>query len=379
MVNLETLFLTVGEKMSWNSQGGSGGPWGSGGSDNGNRRPPNGPDIEDLLKKSQENLKRAMPGGGSKGFILLVILGVIGLWLSTGFYRVSEGEKGVELRFGKAFNVTEPGLHFHLPSPIESHIVTKVSTLNVVESGVQLKSARALQGGDTENLMLTGDENIIKVRFTVQWSIKDVKQFNFNDPNPSRTVKLAAESAVREVLARTTLAEALTTGKEEIIRDSKKLLQSMLDEYQVGIEIHKINLESVNPPDQVIDAFRDVQRAKADMESKVNQAKAYSNSILPVARGEAQELIKTAEAYKEAVVKNAEGDSARFMAVLREYKSAPEATLIRLSVENSEKVLKNSKKIVFGEKGVQGVLPYLPLPSVSNQSRSQNTNEGVAR
>lgn len=350
--------------MSWNDDE-NGGPWGK---NKGSRRSSdkNQPNLDDLLRKTQEGLGKFLPNFGNNFRILtwVLIIGV-GLWMMTGLYRVKEGEQAVVLRFGQLNRITNPGLRYHLPAPIEERFVVKVSEVNVVQSGVEVVSKKLLQGEDAPNLMLTGDENIIKIRFTVQWFIKDIAQFLFNDPAPHETVKLTAESAVREVIAQTTLADALTTGKDKIIQDSKNLLQRMLDEYKIGIQILKVNLVEVNPPDKVRDAFLDVQRARADRERKINEAHAYRNSIIPVARGETQRIIQSAEAEKQAMIAVATGEATRFLSVLKEYSAAPEVTLKRLLIQNAETVLKDMPKIIVGgENGVQGVLPYLPLSAL---------------
>ncbi len=366
--------------MAWNDKGDQG-PWGSKkpGSSQGN----NSPDLDELLRQGQDNIRRMMGGGsGGRGnrpslnprFLALIAFIGIGLWAATGLYRVKEGEQAVVLRFGKVNRTAEAGLRYHIPAPVESARVVPISTINVVNSGtaaiVQSKQAFALRGSNVEDLMLTGDENLVKLRFTVHWFVKDISYFLFNDPNPEITVKLAAESAVREVLAQTTLGDALTTGKAKIIIESKKLLQKLLDEYQIGIEIAKVNLQEANPPDAVIDSFRDVQRARADFESKINEAKAYRNSIIPVARGNAQKLIRAAEAEKQGMIELAKGEAGQFLSVLEAYQKAPEITLTRLRIENSEDVLANVPKyVISGSKSSQGVLPYLPLKEMAKTAK----------
>jgi membrane protease subunit HflK len=349
-----------------------------------------GPDIEDLLKKGRDRFNRFFGGGsggngkdsknfqGSSSLIGLIFVIGIGLWAATGFYRVQEGEKAVIMRFGKAVYTTDPGLRYHLPTPIERALVVKVSEINVVRSGKETlapnRKTTEVRGENVQDLMLTGDENIIKLRFTVQWFVKDIEQYLFNDPRPDETVKLAAESAVREVIAQTALAEALTKGKDKIIIDSKRLLQKILDDYHLGIEIVKVNLEEVNPPDSVIKAFRDVQAARADRERLINLAKAHRNSIIPVARGQAQKIIKAAEADKEAMIAIAKGESARFMSVLKAYLVAPEVTLTRLKIQNTEEVLKGMPKyLVSGDRSTQGVLPYLPLNAIKKETETDKT------
>lgn len=328
-------------------------------------------DLESLLKKGQDYFRNLGGGKGPRGnFMGLAVLGGLLLWAGTGFYRVQEGEKAVVLRFGEMVRITEPGLRYHLPVPIEDVRVIKVSQINVLKSGHEVVASNSrsldLRGENVANLMLTGDENIVKIRFNVQWFIKDIANFLFNDPDPRETVQVAAESAVREVIAQTTLIDILTVGKDKIIQDSKRLLQKLLDEYHIGIEVVKINLEEVNPPDSVLEAFRDVQRARADRERTVNEAKAYRNSKIPVTRGKAQEIIKEAEGDKQAWITQAQGETQRFLSVLAEYRKAPDITLLRLRIQNSEKVLQGIPKyIVSGDRTTQGILPYLPLNAVT--------------
>ena len=327
-------------------------------------------DLEALIRKIQEFLKKNFPllptGKPGNGSFVFLILGVAFLiWLSTGFYLVSEGEVGVEQRFGKYTITTQPGLRYHLPLPLEKATVIRVAQINQIVSGVQVKSEKALMGEESNNLMLTGDENILTLVFSVLWFIKDPVQYLFTDPVPHETVKLAAESAVRELIAQTTIADALTKGKGKIVRDAKKLLQKMLDEYGVGIEVQQVNLMEVNPPSKVIEAYRDVQKARADRESKINEARAYQNSIIPEARGEAKQIIENAKAYLESVVADAQGQSERFLSILRAYQKAPEVTRKWLYIDKITRVLQkpNVNKIIV-EGQTQSVLPYLPLPAL---------------
>ncbi|MFN7710388.1 MAG: FtsH protease activity modulator HflK [Holosporales bacterium] len=344
----------------WGSRGK--GPWGGG---NGGGKGPTPPDLEKILKQRQEELQRLMNKYRHPGKMVgLGLLVLALLWLSSGFYRVSEGELGVELRFGKFTTITQPGLRYHFPSPIEQAIVTKVSQLNRVDSGIASTSVAALQSEESRNFMLTGDENIVSVTFTVFWSIKDVKQFLFNNARQEQMVKFAAESAVREVIAQTPIASALTTGRAEVAEKAQGLLQGMMDEYGLGILIHEVRLQSVDPPEQVRDAFLDVQRARADRESKINDAKSYQNAVVPRARGEAQQILQAAEAYRQSVVAAAQGETQRFLAVLQQYKAAPEVTKKRLYIDGVGGLLKEAQKMVLPNGKAQSTLPYLPLPGL---------------
>lgn len=375
--------------MPWNNQGGGngGGPWGSppgGGGNNGNNpwgRPPGGgqqpggPDLEELLRKGQERFKNLTPGGlgGGKGILLgVVALGLI--WGLSGIYRVQPDEQGVVLRFGQYVRTEQPGLRYHLPSPIESVETPKVTRVNRLEIGYRSAVDNRRGGGDVidESLMLTGDENIIDIDFTVMWVIKDAGNFLFKIREPELTVKMAAESAMREVIGRTDIQPALTEARQDIEQQTKALLQTMLDEYQSGIEISQVQLQKVDPPGPVVDAFNDVQRARQDRERLRNEAEAYRNDIIPRARGEAEQLIQQASAYREQVVSLAQGDAQRFAQVMAAYNQAPEITARRMYLETMQEVLGGSNKIIIDQgKGGPGVVPFLPLQELTNQLRQQ--------
>lgn len=373
--------------MAWNDDNNNG-PWGkkrpsSNGTGNRKGEDPS-TDFEDLFKKGSQGFKKIIGDGGGKGgnpngiALLVVIVGLL-LWFGTGFYRVGEPDRGIVTRFGKFEREVGQGLHYHLPSPIENVKIVNVSNIRTFQNDTTLKGTRnyqSLRGEDITNMMLTGDENILKVRYSVQWYIKNPVDFVFNDPNPQETVKLAADSAVREIIAQSTMDEARTSGKAEIIKKSKALLQKLLDEYKVGIEVVKINLEEVTPPASVIDAFRDVQRAIADKERTINLARAYQNSIVPVARGKAQQIIEAAEAEKLATINMAQGETARFESLLKEYLKAPDLTAKRLRIQNAQKVLTGINKMVLAlPEGGSGVVPYLPLKGLTpekHQSASAN-------
>jgi membrane protease subunit HflK len=320
-----------------------------------------------------------LPGGfGSGRGVGLVIAGLAVVWLLTGLYRVQPDELGVVLRFGEYNRTTQPGLNWHLPTPIESVLTPKVTRVNRVEVGFRAAEG-ATRGGPRqvpeEALMLTGDENIVDINFTVFWVIKDAQQYLFNIRAPEATVKAASESAMREVIGRTPIALALAEGKAQVESGARKLLQDVLDSYQAGIEITQVQLQKVDPPTQVIDAYRDVQRARADQERERNQAEAYRNDILPRARGEAVRLEQEAEAYKQEIVARAQGDAQRFLSVYDAYKAAPEVTERRLYLETMEEVLKGTQKVIMDPKaeGAGGVVPYLPLPELRRQGAPAGT------
>ena len=340
------------------------GPWG-----NGPGTPP--PDVEELLRRSQDKFKSMMPGGlGSSRGIILLLIGVVTIWLFSGFYRVQPGEQGVELLFGKFVKVTPPGLNYWPPAPIGQVFKPNVELTNQITIGYRTSGdARSSGSRDVpqESLMLTGDQNIIDVDFVVQWRIKNAADYLFNIRNPDATVKLAAESAIREVIGQTTLEDALTVKRGEVEAKTKELLQSILDSYRAGVFIVEIKQQKVDPPSEVIDAFNDVQRAKQDQERSVNEAIAYRNDIVPRAKGEAAKMIQEALAYKEKVTKEAEGEAERFLSVYEAYKTGKKVTIERLYIERMQSVLKNSEKIILGNKDGAGVVPYLPLPELKKR------------
>jgi membrane protease subunit HflK len=359
--------------------GGGGGPWGGGRGGNGGG-PPRGPgrpppDFEEMLRRSQERFRRLLPGGTGTGSVVGIgILVVIGLWLASGFYRVQPDEVGVVLRFGAYNRMTQPGLNYHLPSPIESALTPSVTRVNRTEIGFRSGEASSVRGSGGqfphEALMLTGDENIVDINFAVLWVIKDAKAYLFNIRDPDATVKSASESAMREVVGETPIAQALAEGRGKIEIDTQKLLQRILDSYGAGIEINNIQLLKVDPPAPVIEAFRDVQRALADRERLRNEAEAYRNDILPRARGDAVKIRQDADAYRSEIVNRAQGDADRFISVYNAYKAAEDVTAERLYLETMEEILKNSNKVII-DKAVSsssgqgsGVVPYLPLPSL---------------
>jgi membrane protease subunit HflK len=368
--------------MGWYNQSGGGpwggGPWGGpprGGNGQSPRgRGPQPPDFEELLRRGQDQLRRLMPGGvGSGRGILYIFLAVVVLWLASGFYRVLPDEQGVVLRFGQYAYTTQPGFHWLIPAPVEYVLKPKVTRVNRLEVGFRagIEGASPTRGGATqipeEALMLTGDENIVDINFTVFWLINDARNFLFNIRNPEGTVKAAAESAMREVVGRTPIAATLAEGRKQIETDTLKLLQDILNSYGAGITVTEVQLQKVDPPASVIDAFRDVQRARADQERKRNEAEGYRNSILPIARGESVRLVQEAEAYKQQVVAQAQGDTQRFLSVYDAYATSKDVTTRRIYIETMEEILKNANKIIIDKsvQGASGVVPYLPLPQLN--------------
>ncbi len=360
----------------WNGNGGGGGgggsrgPWG-GGSGGGGPQPPN---LEELLRKGQDRFKGVFPSGKGKGWLVPVVIAVAVVgWLATGFYRVEPDEVGVELMFGKWYETTTPGLQYHFPAPFQTVFKPSVTRINRIDIGfrssTEVGRSTAPRDVSEESLMLTGDENIVDIKFTVFWLIKDAGKFLFNIRAPEATVKAAAEGAMREIVGKTPIQPILAEGRRKVEDDTRGLLQTILDDYGSGIEITQVQLQKVDPPEQVVDAFRDVQRARADRERLRNEAEAYRNDILPRARGDAARLVQEAEAYKQEVVARSEGDAKRFLSVYNEYRQAKEVTTQRIYLETLEEILSKTNKIIIdsGAQGAQGVVPYLPLPEVQRR------------
>ncbi len=349
----------------WQGGGDNGrGPWGQG---PGGPQPPN---LEELLRKGQDRFKSIMPSGtgGGRGIAIIAVV-VLLLWLASGFYRVQPDEQGVVLTFGAWTDTTQPGLNYHYPFPIESVITPKVTRVNQVDVGFVSGSEFGRPGTSRditeESLMLTGDENIIDIDFTVFWLIKDAGKFLFNIQFPEVTVKAVAESAMREVIGQTPIQEALAEGRQEVELKTQALIQKVLDQYGAGIQVTQVKSQKVDPPGAVIDAFRDVQAAKADLERQRNEAEGYANDIIPRARGEAERVIQEAEAYKQEVVVRAEGEASRFLNVYKNFILAKEVTTKRMYIETMEQVLSNMDKVIIDSRGASGVVPYLPLDELT--------------
>ncbi len=369
--------------MPWTNQSGGGGsgggPWGGGQSPWG--RGPQGPKVEDLIRRSQDKMRGVLPGGfGSMPGLLLIAAVAIFLWLASGIYQVQPDEVGVVLRFGAFNGITYPGLRYHLPAPIESVERPKVTRINRVEVGFRLAdNGRASQDLPRESLMLTGNENIVDINFTVFWVISDAKKYLFNIRDPDQTVKAAAESAMREVIGHTEIASALAEGRAKIEIDTQKLLQEILDSYQSGITVQQVQLQKVDPPPQVIDAFRDVQSAKIDFTRLQNEADSYQNDVVPQAQGEAARIVQEAEAYKAQIVNQAQGDAQRFISVYNAYAKAPDVTARRLYIDTISTILKSANKVILDKAASSsGVLPYLPLPAIKGGAPSPGGRAATA-
>jgi modulator of FtsH protease HflK len=351
-------------------------PWGSapGGGSNGNgsgtrREPPN---IDELIKNFQKTINKFSGGksGGTRPLLLIVII-LAGLWAASGLYRVLPDEQGVVLRFGKFVHTTQPGLHYHLPMPFERALTPKVTKVNRVDVGFIPASDSGRSSGignvPEESLMLTGDENIVDINYSVFWVIKDAGKFLFNIQSPVETVKATSETAMREVIAKNNIQTILTEGRASIEIEVQEITQKILDEYGSGIQITQVQTQQADPPAQVIDAFRDVQAARADRERAKNEAEGYANDVIPRARGEAEQVLQQAEAYKKEVVAKAEGEASRFLAIYNEYKNAKQVTQERMYLETMEKVLADIDKVIIDKKAGSGVVPYLPLPALTKK------------
>lgn len=366
--------------MPWNNQGGSGGggPWGGGGNNQGpwgqGPRKPSGPqgsppDLEDIIRRGQDRLKNALPGGGaaSPAFFGLLAIALIVLWAFKAIYTVQPDELAVELRFGKPKEeLSQPGLHFHW-WPIET-----VERVNTAEKLVNLGETRS---GTSSGLMLSGDQNIVDVKFSIAYQVADPKAYLFNVTNPDEMVRQVGESAVREVVGRRPAQDIFRDDRQGIAQDVRTIVQSTLEAYGTGLNVNAISIEDAAPPREVADAFDEVQRAEQDEDRFVEESNQYSNQKLGQARGEAAQVREEAAAYKNRVVQEAEGEAQRFISVYDEYAKAPEVTRQRLFIETMEKVLKDSNKVIVGEGSGQGVVPYLPLPEL--QKRQPATAGGA--
>ena len=366
--------------MAWNSQGGGQGPWGGGGGNGGDGGPkgPTPPDIEEILRRIQDKLKSFLPGGagGTRGLILIVIAVVV-LWGASGFYRVDPGQQGVELLFGKFVKHTTPGLNYWFPAPIGEVLKPNVERTNTITIGFRGLGEGSRRSGardvPLESLMLTGDQNIIDIDFVVQWRIKDAAAFLFNIRDPEATIKIAAESAMREIIGQMGLEDATTGKRQQVQQKSRELLQQILDDYGTGVAIAEVQLQKADPPGEVIDAFHDVQRARQDQERSINEAAAYKNDIVPKAKGQAQTIIQAAAAYKEKVVKEADGEAQRFLSVYNTYKDNKDVTTRRLFLERMQQILKSADKVIIDKgAGGTGVVPYLPLPELRKRQGGAN-------
>jgi modulator of FtsH protease HflK len=371
----------------WGSGGGGGkGPWGSGPQPSGGGSTP--PDLEELLRRSQDKLRTVLPGGnlGGKGVMLLILAGLL-VWGISGFYRVDTNEYGVVLRFGAFDRYAGPGLNYHLPYPIETALTPQITVVRQIHIGMRqvddLRRGTTTRDVPEESLMLTGDENIVDVDFTVFWQVKKdkVSDFLFNIQQVENSVKAVAEAAMREVVGRTSIQPILTGARAGIELEVQELTQKILDFYGAGVVVTQVQMAKVDPPASVIDSQRDVQVARADAEKAQNEAQRYANSIVPEARGKAAKIQQDSEAYREQTVAEAKGQAARFTKVYEEYKKAPEVTRQRIYYETMEKLFSGTEKIIIDSGASTGAVPYLPLPELTRpaQRPAQTTQPGGTR
>ena len=367
--------------MPWNEQGPENkGPWGQG---NGQKGPP---DLDEVIRDLQKKLsgifgKSSSRGGGGsgggkgKGLSLgrtggsLLAIVVVGLWIASGFYVVDQSEQGVELRFGQYQEVKPAGLRWHMPYPIESVEIVNVQKVRTVEVGYRTREGATTRDGATqlvlvprEALMLTADENIIDIQFAVQYNIRDPRDLLFKVSEPAdQVVRQATESAVREIVGRSSMDFVITGGRAEIAFETRELLQNILDRYQTGITVRAVEMQNAQPPAEVKDAFDDAVRAREDEERLKNEAEAYANDIIPKARGAAARIVQESEGYKESVIATSQGEASRFLQVLEEYNLAPGVTRDRLYLEAMEEVLSRSTKLVIDQGSNSNNVMYLPL------------------
>jgi modulator of FtsH protease HflK len=369
--------------MSWNEPGGDkNDPW----SGRGDQKGP--PDLDEAIRSLQEKLGKFFGGGNgdnegsprnlfsgnSMKSLAFLAGGAIILWGLSGFYIVDEGNHGVETRFGKYIGTTQSGLNWHLPAPIERVDIVNVKQQRFIEvgyrSGGRSSGSEQVTGSvPKEALMLTKDENYVDVRLAVQYQVKDAKQFLFDVVDPALTLKQVTESSLRGVVGSSVMDFVLTQGRSEIVTQIKKEVQEVMDSYQSGIQITSVNLQDAQPPEQVQNAFDDTNKAKEDEQRLINEAEAYSNDVVPKARGAAARKIQEAEGYKEQVIAQAEGETSRFSKLLAEYVKAPDVTRKRLYIESMEAVLTETNKVLVDTKGGNNLL-YLPLDKIIQQQSS---------
>jgi membrane protease subunit HflK len=349
----------------------SGGPWGSGSKPS---------DLDEFLRLSQDKLGSLLPGNlGGRG-IALIALAAVALWGFSGFFRVEPDELGVVMRFGKFQREAPPGLNYHLPYPIEAALTPRALRINKIDIGFDLLRGSAMRDEPQESLMLTGDENIVDVNFSVLWKVQPnrVGDYLFNVQSPEGTVKAVAESAMREVIGRSNIQAILTGARQTIETAVQELMQKTLDDYGAGVVVQQVQLQKVDPPAQVLDAFRDVQAARSDLERAANEAQTYANRVVPEARGRAAKAIQDAEAYREQTVAEAKGQASRFSQVYEQYKKAPDVTRKRIYLETMEGVLGTANKTIIdsGAQSNTGVVPYLSLDSLPRERPAQPSQSG---
>jgi len=352
--------------MPWqnNGDGDRPNPWGNGPRRGGGGGEP--PNFDEYIRKGQDQLRKALPGG--KGAPFLILAALVLFYLYWGFYQVKTNEQAVVLRFGEWVSSSAPGPHFHFP-PFEEVEIRGVTDENQVSIGSRVtesrRSGRQSFARPDESLMLTQDENIVDVRFNVVWRIKDLGNYLFRLQDPDGTIKSVAESAMREMIGQSKITPIITTARGQIEQSVKELIQTTLDDYQAGVDVLRVQIIESEAPEEVKDAFLDVQRAEADQQRFQNEATKYRNQVIPKAEGEAEQMVQQAEAYRAQVIARAQGEAARFSSVYNEYVLAKDVTKKRIYLETMEEILSGMDKIILDDKA--GTVPYLPLDQLNKK------------
>jgi membrane protease subunit HflK len=358
------------------------------------------PDLDEVLKdlgKKIDNIFKRKPrivvdnnGGGSNNGgnkqnlnggdipLLPILLIVFLIWLLTGFYIVDQGSRGVVLRFGEHIDVTQPGPRWHLPYPIETVEIVNQEQVRTIEVGYRSSNDLAANSQELrESLMLTGDENIVDLQFAVQYNLKSVEDFIFNNRAAETSVRAASETAIREVVGKSEMDFVLYEGREEVAIRTKELMQQILDRYSTGINITSVTMQNAQPPEQVQAAFDDAVKAKQDLERQKNEGQAYANDVVPKAKGTAARLLAEANAYKVSIENEALGNSSRFEQIMKEYERAPEVTKNRLFLEAQEEILSNVTKVIIDQKSGSNSLIYLPLDQIMKNNNRSSVNSSL--
>ncbi|MBL6727699.1 MAG: FtsH protease activity modulator HflK [Methylophilaceae bacterium] len=355
------------------------------------------PDLDEVLKdlgRKIDNIFKRKPrivvdnnGGGAKNNgnkqninggdipLLPILLIVFLIWLLTGFYIVDQGSRGVVLRFGEHIDITQPGPRWHLPYPIETVEIVNQEQVRTIEVGYRSSNDLGANSQDLrESLMLTGDENIVDLQFAVQYNLKSVEDFIFNNRAAESSVRAGAETAIREVVGKSEMDFVLYEGREEIAIRTKDLIQQILDRYSTGINVTSVTMQNAQPPEQVQAAFDDAVKAKQDLERQKNEGQAYANDVVPKARGTAARLLAEANGYKVSIENEALGNSSRFEQIMKEYERAPEVTKNRLFLEAQEEILSNVTKVIIDQKSGSNSLIYLPLDQIMKNNNRSSVN-----
>ena len=372
--------------MAWNEPGGSGNkdPWGNNSGGGKNQGPP---DLDEVLKKFQNALgglfggkgggndggSAAGQGGPGSGAMGLIVFVIIAIWGLSGIYIIEPAERGVITRFGAYVDTTMPGPHWHIPYPVESVEIVDVDQIRNVEVGFRQSGGREAATVPQESLMLTQDENIVDIKFAVQYRVKEAKDYLYNVRDPDSTLRQATESAIREAVGKSKMDFVLTQGQSEIADRTEQLIQEQLDRYITGLIVTSVNLQSAQPPKEVKGAFEDAIKAREDQQRLINDAEAYANDTIPRARGKAARELEQSNGYKARVVAQAEGESSRFDQMLTQYKKAPKVTRQRLYLETMEAVLSNTSKVMVDVDGGNNLL-YLPLDKLMQTGFTQSVN-----